>query len=140
MARAGNHRFDMSTENLTGVWQGLFTYPARVRAGNFTATLIETANALSGSTSEIWATPPRAGETLFAMLAGRRAGRNIRFTKTYEGPEKPNHSVEYEGSLTDDFLEIEGRWFIPNVWAGRFLMIRSGSRSVEVARKAFERA
>ena len=74
------------------------------------------------------------------MLSGYRVGDAVTFTKTYEGPEKPNHSVQYEGTLTDDFLEIEGRWFIPGSWAGRFLMIRSGGRSVEAARQEFERA
>jgi hypothetical protein len=127
-------------ENLTGVWQGLFTYPRYLRAGNFSATLIETASHLSGSTSEICAMGPRRGQTVFAMLSGHRAGNAVVFTKAYEGPERPNHSVEYEGTLTDDFLEIEGRWFIPGNWAGRFLMIRSGGRSVEVAREEFERA
>lgn len=130
----------MRHHNLTGVWMGLFSYPGHRRAGNFTATLIETASALTGSTSEIWLSPPRAGETVFAMLQGRRHGRDVRFTKSYEGPERPNHSVEYEGYLADDFLEIEGRWFIPGNWAGRFLMIRSGGRAIEVAREAFERA
>jgi len=126
-------------ENLTGVWQGLFTYPRRIRAGHFSATLIETASHLSGSTSELWAFPPRAGDTVLAMLSGSRSGHSVIFTKTYEGPDRPNHSVQYEGTLTDDFLEIEGRWVIPGVWAGRFLMIRSGGRSVEVAREEFER-
>ena len=130
----------MSNENLTGVWQGLFTYPAHRRAGNFTAMLIETGASLTGSTSEIWLSPPRAGETILAMLLGRRHDHAVRFTKTYEGPERPNHSIEYEGHLTDDHLEIEGRWFIPGNWAGRFLMIRSGGRAIEVAREAFERA
>lgn len=130
----------MVEQNLTGVWQGLFTYPAFFRAGQFTATLIDTANRLSGSTSEVYPFPPRSGDTVLAMLSGVRGGMSVRFTKTYEGPEEPNHSVEYEGVLTDDHLEIEGRWFIPGDWAGRFLMIRSGGRSVEVARQAFERA
>ena len=130
----------MADTNLTGVWQGLFTYPSLFRAGHFSATLIETSSWLSGSTSELCAYGPRAGETVLAMLSGRRDGMAVRFTKTYEGPAEPNHSVEYEGTLTEDFMEIEGVWIIPGQWAGRFLMIRSGGRSVEAARKAFERA
>ena len=130
----------MADTNLTGVWQGLFTYPAIFRAGRFTATVIETSSWLSGSTSEIWPEGPRAGETVLAMLSGRRTESSVVFTKTYEGPGEPNHSVSYEGTLTDDCMEIEGRWFIPGAWAGRFLMIRSGGRSVEAARKTFERA
>jgi hypothetical protein len=129
----------MPEPNLTGIWQGLFSYPRALKAGNFSATLIETSNHLSGSTSELWAHGPRAGETILAMLSGNRIDSMVRFTKTYEGPDQPNHLVEYEGTLTEDFLEIEGRWHIPRSWSGRFLMIRPGGRSVEAARHAFER-
>ena len=126
-------------KSLTGVWTGLFSYPRAIKAGHFTATLLETASRLSGSTSEIWPWQPRAGETVFAGLMGSRTGRAVRFTKTYEGPGRPNHSVEYEGTVSNDVLEIEGRWSIPGNWAGRFLMIRSGGRAVEQAREEFER-
>lgn len=128
------------SENLTGVWQGLFSYPRMYRAAAFTATLIETGSSLTGSTAEIAVGGPRDGMTVSAFLAGRRTGARVAFTKRYEGPKPPNHAVEYEGILADDFMEIEGRWFIPGSWAGRFLMIRSGGRSVEEARQAFERA
>jgi hypothetical protein len=127
-------------ENLTGIWIGLYSYPRALKAGHFSATLIETPGSLGGSTSEIWRHGPRAGETVLATLSGSRSGNNVRFTKTYEGPEKPNHSVEYEGIVGEDFLEIEGRWFVPGNWAGRFLMIRSGGRAVEAAREEFERS
>ena len=127
-------------ENLTGVWQGLFSYPRMYRAASFTATLIETGSSLTGSTTEIAVAGPRDGMAVSAFLSGCRTGSRVTFTKQYEGPEPPNHAVEYEGTLADDFMEIEGRWFIPGSWAGRFLMIRSGGRSVEAARQAFESA
>ncbi|HEY4076765.1 MAG TPA: hypothetical protein VGM26_07510 [Rhizomicrobium sp.] len=130
----------MVSQNLTGVWQGLFTYPSVLRAGNFSATLIETSSHVSGSTSEVLGYGLRKGETVLAFLSGKRDGFSVVFAKQYEGPEKPNHSVKYEGTLTGDFMELEGRWFIPGNWAGRFLMIRSGGRSVEMARATFERA
>ncbi len=109
------------------------------RAAGFTATLIETGNSLSGSMSEIAVEGPRDGMTVSAFLSGRRTDSRVAFTKQYEGPEPPNHAVEYEGGISDDFMEIDGRWFIPGSWAGRFLMIRSGGRSVEIAREAFEK-
>lgn len=126
-------------KNLTGVWQGLFSYPRMYRAAGFTATLIEAGGHLSGSTTEIGVGGPRDGTAVSAFLSGRRTGPRVAFTKQYEGPEPPNHAVEYEGTLTDDGMEIDGRWFIPGSWAGRFLMIRSGGRSVEAAREAFEK-
>ena len=125
-------------ENLTGVWQGLFSYPSMYRAAGFTATLIEAGGHLTGSTTEVAVGGPRSGMAVSAFLSGRRTGSHVTFTKQYEGPEPPNHAVEYEGMLTDDLMEIDGRWFIPGSWAGRFLMIRSGGRSVEAARQAFE--
>ncbi len=127
-------------ENLTGVWQGLFSYPRMYRAASFTATLIETGSTLTGSTTEIAVAGPRDGMAVSAFLSGRRTGSRVTFTKQYEGPEPPNHAVEYEGALSDDLMEIDGRWFIPGSWAGRFLMIRFGGRSVEAAREAFEKA
>lgn len=127
-------------KNLTGVWQGLFSYPRMYRAAGFTATLIEAGGYLTGSTTEIAVGGPRDGTAVSAFLSGRRIGSRVTFTKQYEGPEPPNHAVEYEGALAGDLMEIDGRWFIPGSWAGRFLMIRSGGRSVEEARQAFERA
>lgn len=127
-------------KNLTGVWQGLFSYPRMYRAAGFTATLIEAGGHLTGSTTEIAVGGPRDGTAVSAFLSGRRIGSRVTFTKQYEGPEPPNHAVEYEGALAGDLMEIDGRWFIPGSWAGRFLMIRSGGRSVEEARQAFERA
>ena len=126
--------------NLTGVWQGLFSYPSMYRAAGFTATLIESGSRLTGSTTEIAVGGPRVGMAVSAFLSGRRTGSHVAFTKQYEGPELPNHAVEYEGTLAEDFMEIDGRWFIPGSWAGRFLMIRSGGRSIEAARQAFEKA
>jgi len=131
---------DAGPQNLTGVWQGLFSYPHCYRAAPFTATLIQVGACFTGSTTETAVGGPRDGMVVSALLSGRRVGRHVTFTKQYEGPEEPNHLVEYEGSLSDDFMEIDGRWFIPGNWAGRFLMIRSGGRSVEAAREAFEKA
>ena len=127
-------------QNLTGVWQGLFSYPRMYRAASFTATLIEAGRTVTGSTAEIAVGGPRDGMAVAAFLSGRRTGSRVVFTKQYEGPEPPNHAVEYEGVLAEEGMEIDGRWFIPGSWAGRFLMIRSGGRSVEQARQAFEKA
>ena len=126
--------------NLTGVWQGLFSYPRMYRAAGFTATVIESGGGLTGSTTEIAVGGPRDGMAVSAFLSGGRTGSRVVFTKQYEGPEPPNHAVEYEGTLAEDFMEIDGRWFIPGSWAGRLLMIRSSGRSVEEARQAFEKA
>jgi hypothetical protein len=120
--------------NLTGVWHGLYVYPHGHGSVSFVATLIETESWVSGSTHE----PSLFGDcpsgTLFATLLGNRSGKAIAFVKTYEAPGYGR--VEYAGTLNHDATEIEGRWTIPAVWSGRFLMIRSTSLAAMRARKA----
>jgi hypothetical protein len=130
----------LGPDNLTGVWQGLFSYPRQYRAASFTATLIEAGTGFTGSTTELGVGGMQDGMPVTAFLSGRRAGSRLTFVKQYEGPDEPNHAVSYDGTLSPDHMEIDGRWFIPGSWAGRFLMIRSGGRSVEAARATFESA
>ena len=47
--------------------------------------------------------------------------------------------VEYEGALSADGTEIEGRWATSSTWSGKFLMIRSAGKEQAVERKVFER-
>ncbi len=131
----------MSAEaNLTGVWQGLFTYPRHFSAVNFGATLIEAGSWLSGSTHEPCTIGPHRGEVLYATLLGRRDGPSVSWVKTYDGSAERYHSVHYEGEVTDDYAEISGTWRTSAEWCGRFLMIRCGGHSIEERREAFERA
>ena len=125
--------------NLTGVWQGLYSYPRASEPVSFVATLIETQSWVSGSTHE----PHRkTGATLCATLLGRREGSAVSFVKSYEQQSAGGYAadVRYEGTVTADATEIEGLWIIRADWSGRFLMIR-GSRDAEaIARKQFVRA
>src|ERR1700761_8214019 len=123
--------------NLTGVWQGLYTYPRILQRVLFGATLIESGSWVTGSTHEVWNYGPHKGQTLTAMLEGQRADNVLTFTKTYEvsGLQK----IHYEGTISADGLEIEGRWMIINNWAGKFLMIRSAGKEQAVDHKVFER-
>jgi len=126
--------------NLTGVWHGLYTYPRHLQRVLFDATLIESGQWLSGSTHEICATGPHRGEMLYATLLGERSGSLVTFRKTYDG-RVPNysHSIDYEGAISSDASEIEGRWKITSTWSGKFLMIRSMGKEQAVETKVFER-
>jgi hypothetical protein len=106
--------------NLTGVWQGIYSYPNSNPPVSFVATLIETASMLSGTTHE-----GEGGGTLFATLVGGRHGSVVSFVKTYDGTNPDYRRVDYEGRLSGDATEIDGRWTIPGVWSGKFLMIRA---------------
>ena len=113
-----------SSGSLTGVWQGIYSYPVGgLPTVPFTATLIEAGSSLSGSVHEQCTIN---GETLLFSLNGSRHGTAINFAKTYHGTNPYYGTILYNGTVNDDATEIEGRWAIPGDWSGRFLMTRSG--------------
>jgi len=79
-------------QNLTGVWQGLFSYPRMYRAASFTATLIEAGRTVTGSTAEIAVGGPREGgaRDVGGVVAYKlRLGREVP-----AGGEQADHEVE----------------------------------------------
>jgi hypothetical protein len=128
---------EIGSESLTGVWQGRFSYGAAEGCA-FVATLMELGPHLSGSTHEPNVSGRGDEDHLFAMIEGRRNGRSLSFMKTYDGSAGWTHSVAYEGRVSSDGTEIEGRWSIGDGLAGTFLMLRSGGKSASVAKEAFE--
>lgn len=122
---------------LTGMWHGLFSYPRLYDPTSFVAILIESGAGFSGTTHEPCAIERISGGVLYATLQGRRDGAAVTFLKTYDGTGGWAHSVAYEGMLSGDGTEIEGRWRVSGVWSGKFLMIRSSARESSVVRKAF---
>ena len=114
-----------SARNLTGVWHGIYSYPVARAPVSFVATLIETASAVSGTTHEPCAIGGSPNEILYATLLGSRQDSAIAFVKTYDGANPHYGTVAYEGTLSPDETEIEGRWIVPGNWSGKFLMIRS---------------
>ena len=116
-----------SGTSLTGLWQGLFSYPRLLEPGSFVAILIESGSCVTGTTHE--PAPPRSAMPglLYATIDGRRSGSSVAFVKTYDGTGGRKHSVAYEGRLNGEGTEIEGRWQISRSWSGKFLMLRAGS-------------
>ncbi len=125
--------------NLTGIWQGLYSYPQALAPVGFTATLLESGSWLSGSIHEIAQEHGGVDVEVYATLLGTRRGQDVDFTKTYDGTRGWTHTVSYAGLLSDDATEIEGTWLVPGVWAGKFLMIRPEGRRAGQLREAFER-
>ena len=124
--------------NLTGIWQGLYSYPSALAPVSFTATLLESGAWLSGSIHELAQRHGGEPTEACATLLGDRQGQVVQFTKTYDGANGWTHSVTYDGALSDDATEIEGRWMTPG-WSGKFLMIRPEGRRATILREAFER-
>jgi hypothetical protein len=127
-----------SNPNLTGVWNGLFSYPRGYRPTSFVAILVDSGGSFTGTIHEPCTTRSVPGGMLYATLHGRRAGAVVAFKKTYDGTGNWTHSVEYEGGLNSDWTEIEGRWRIPGSWSGKFLMLRAGSLAESVERRVAE--
>ena len=125
-------------ESLTGVWQGLYTYPIGLSV-SFVATLIESGRTLSGSIHEPRVLVAGVGDTLYATLLGSRSGSAVSFIKTYESAGPSYGRVDYEGKLNGQGTEIEGRWNIPGVHSGKFLMIRSAGKAATATQKKSER-
>jgi hypothetical protein len=123
-------------ENLTGVWQGLYSYPTGRASVSFVATLIESGRTLSGMIHEPRTFGAGLGETIYAMLLGGRSGSAISFVKSYEASAGRGYGrVDYEGTLSGDGTEIEGRWSSPGARPGKFLMIRSAGKAATIKQK-----
>ncbi len=123
--------------NLTGVWQGLYSYPQALAPVAFTATVLDS-GWLSGSIHEIAMGEDNVPVQVFATILGRREGWAVEFDKTYDGQKGWSHAVGYAGALNEDATEIQGRWSIPGVWSGKFLMIRPEGARAGQLRQAFE--
>jgi hypothetical protein len=130
---------DAQTQNLTGVWNGLYSYPDG-RSVTFVATLIDSGSTLSGSTHEPCVGGDCPTATLFATLMGSRCGTSVTFRKTYEAADPRWGTVNYEGTLNADATEIEGRWMIPGAWSGKFMMIRPQREAAGAERSVSQRA
>jgi hypothetical protein len=121
-------------KDLTGIWNGLYTY-SDGKSVAFVATLIESGSSLSGTTHE----RGLLGNTAYATLAGSRQGSAVSFVKKYEKHRfLYKNPVVYEGTLSSDGTEIEGRWAIGKILSGKFLMIRSPSQTVKAETKLSE--
>ena len=108
----------MSASDLSGQWQGIFSYPRDLPPATFTATIADHAGALIGEIEE----RARDGGLLTAMIEGERRGASVIFTKRYDRLHP--HAIRYDGMVDADGTEIAGTWRIEGQWSGTFVMIR----------------
>lgn len=134
----------LKSDNLTGVWHGLYSYVTAAAPVYFVATVVSGRGWISGTSHEAANELVGQALTLFASLEGSLDCRAVTFVKTYDGTGGWSHSVPYWGTLSPDATEIEGTWEINEpgymIATGRFLMIRSEGASESVVRKAYETA
>ncbi len=123
----------MTADDLSGQWTGIFNYPRGLPPTGFTATLRDMGGVLTGETAE-----PRhdGGATLTAMIDGTRTGLAVTFVKIYDALDGEHDSVRYEGTVDAGGQEITGRWDIPGVWSGTFIMVRDAGVAAADEREA----
>ena len=125
---------------LTGVWDGLYTYPKVRKPVPFLAVILDLSEAISGTTQETPKEGRSAGHTINAEIVGTHRTGAVSFRKTYvDAPRGYDRPILYEGAVNADRTEIEGRWTIAGLLSGKFLMLRSGSMALEQAEKKLER-
>lgn len=126
-----------AADSLSGEWDGIFNYPRHMPPNAFTAVLREAAGAITGETTE---SGEEAGDPtmLHAWLEGRRNGDAVRFVKSYDSASRAHYVVRYTGTVAPDGNEINGRWDVPGVWSGTFIMVRKSAKAEAVERQAAE--
>ncbi|WP_425229079.1 hypothetical protein [Sphingomonas sp.] len=128
----------MSGRDLTGRWDGIFSYPRLLPPNGFAATLAECDGTLTGEVEERSDDAGDPGAAIAALIDGERIGSTVRFTKRYDAANRAHYAVGYAGTLADDGDEITGEWTIPGLWSGSFIMIRTPGPYAVVEREAAE--
>jgi hypothetical protein len=134
---------DDRKHDLSGTWQGRYSYPDLREPVAFVAIVIDAAGSLGGTTHERCTEGEAAGGYLYATLSGRHASSAVTFIKTYDGTGGWNHSVDYDGTINEDGTEITGHWRVQDEWGagtGPFLMMRASAKEDAVVRKALQPA
>ena len=124
--------------DLTGSWDGVFNYPRGLPPNGFRAALREHGGAVDGETHERSEQGADRGRTITALLTGSRTGTSVHLTKRYDSLHRTHYAVVYEGRLSADGDEITGRWSIPGIWEGTFLMVRQARKAATTARRVSE--
>jgi len=130
---------DAAEHDLSGVWHGFYNMPSGEPPTQFEATIRDAAGMLSGLVTEMGDTEDCAGQILHAVIDGDHDGNRVHFDKRYDYLPRADYVIHYEGVLQAGGDEIVGRWIIPNVWSGTFLMVRGARAGEAIERKASEK-
>jgi hypothetical protein len=110
--------------DLSGAWDGIYNYPRGYRPNAFSATVRDSRGQLAGEISEPSQERRDRGAILHAFLEGSREGNAVSFVKTYDVPSRAHYAIFYTGTVNGEGSEISGRWDIPGMWSGTFIMMR----------------
>lgn len=128
----------MDPLDLTGAWFGRYFYPPVLAQPpvSFWAAIVETEGRIEGTTSEP-NTIGHSSDLLGAILHGLREGRQVSFTKAYDGASDAAHAVEYQGELDASGELLTGSWRVGGL-SGAFEMRRTHAPDAAEAQDARE--
>lgn len=114
-----------SLNSIVGEWQGVYISAGGSDVNTFTLTFEGSPSSLTGSVVELNNFGDRS-QALFLTsdLYGAQSGRTVSFTKVYDGSGGVNHSVAYEGTLSNDGRRIQGVYYLNGALAGQFELAR----------------
>lgn len=109
---------------LAGQWTGGYISSDGADVNTFDVKLKQSGPALTGTITEVNTFGDRTRALfLTSTLVGNLRGRNVSFTKTYDGAGGASHSVEYNGELDASGRRIRGEYNAEGV-GGVFEMVR----------------
>lgn len=119
-------------DKLHGTWKGTYEYPdGGPPAVEFEMRVAELGGKFAARTAEpnTFGENPTANPRLYADCKGKfNANTNkVSWTKTYDGTDGQNHSVEYSGELSADGKTIEGTWTIEGL-SGKFMLRKDAAK------------
>lgn len=123
--------------DLSGLWVGMFNYPAEFPPNNFEAELRDAAGLITGLISQPREIFDYPGPPRQAVVDGHRSGSQLSFVKVYDDLER--HTVHYSGTIQPGGDEIEGIWTIPGDWSGTFMMVRARREKAAEEQKVGEK-
>jgi hypothetical protein len=127
--------------SLTGAWSGAYRYPrGRVTEVVFNAQIAEADNVFTGAIQEPSLRARHHQPVATSDIEGSRVGRDVVFTKTYDGSAGMAHAVHYDGIANDALTRIEGRWKLDGGLSGTFFMARDDDGETAAAEERAEAA
>lgn len=123
--------------DVTGQWDGIFSYPRAMPPNHFTAELREKVGRIAGETREPSDSPHDRASELHAFVEGTRSGTQVTFTKFYDSKRR-TRPIVYNGTLSAHGDEISGSWTIQDNWSGTFLMTRRAGATAGKTRQDAE--
>jgi hypothetical protein len=117
-------------DKLQGIWTGTYEYPdGGPPAVTFEMRIAEFGGKFVARIAEpnTFGENPAANPKLYADCKGKLDANKVSWTKTYDGTDGQEHSVEYSGTLSADGKTLEGTWTLGDL-SGKFTLKKESKK------------